>query len=530
MRIQTTLLGIFLLFPASGSLAQSIRVGEHDPAIPITPIDRAALSGVNLRNVGPDELILTLTRRAAGEEDYYRSARLRPGERILFDVPNLPLLRLVILRYGDVMDSVGAEERERLERIEPGDNRRSGRRGAALALGLGLALAGDRDRARDDQDEHAEERPHPGDDPPRDHHPPSEAHPRDDGEVPTHGNEREDDRRSGQGSELGRVGGAIVLGTLLSQGRRDSQPGQERPQQTQDDTFAGAVVLLEAADGAGTRVVHGLEAGTTVVDASTKEGRNRANQLATTEHSEPDGSSSSSTTAPCYCGPDVTAAYVESIKRARDRVLQLPDSETGLWDAVWFMSRNGGSIDLMARPARRPGISRDAEISESDVLCPSGPCADLPPIGGPTFRLFGYCFPKHVGNDIMYGYVAAMLNLPCPVQTAGGYYADFASYRSIDPPASRSAYKIGNYIAELDLDDYSIESIREKFLDAWRFRDRGSSVDAIQRAYPALAQCEICPADRVEAGSFVRDWTTSEWSLEDNGKYPYQPTIPSRGN
>ncbi len=530
MRIKTVLLGVCLLSPtvcACAAASERPRGEQASPAAAAS-IPHPAISAVTLRNLGPDAVRVVLSRRSSAI-DFYHFEALLPGTRVRVAVPNLPRLRASILRRSDL---------ERIDRPPPGRSDRGGSRRATSNLALGLALAagsrGTSDRERADSqsrrgEDRSQDRPPEGRPPgeigypaePRDPdegRPPEERYP---DEVPrppiVTDSDRDDDgshasthRAESSAGQRNNLDNALALGALIASGRRRNQDPapQEAPP---DDAFAGAVVMLEADDGSGSTTVHDLELDPSVVNISDAADPERATLLDILQGSNP-----ADAAAPCYCGPDMTEAYIAALKRARARIDALPDSETGAWDGIGFLMNNGGSIDERVRPARRPGVG--TEDDPSNWLCPTGACADLPGPGGTTMSLFGHCLPQHVGNDIMYGFVAALLGVPWPVQTAGGYYADYSSYGSLDPAQSRSAYKIGNYIAELDADEMTEDNVREKVHQSWRFRELGGSLNAIEQAYPALAQCETCPADYVEPGQLLRDWSMSEWTLNDGTK------------
>lgn len=500
MRIGYALLWAVLLIQApAASAAPREQVGSASSTP--TPVVRPAITEVILRNMGGDEVLVVLSRRADKDDVFYRNVHLHPGERALVEIPRLPRLRASILRYGDVVSPVQRQDRKQQNRS---------RQRAALAMGLALADSRrGREGRRDDgaQDRSDEDRNQRYPPPEVDHPPPVEHHPPERAPVSEHEEERgrESGQRSGNRNNLGT---ALVLGVLQSSRRRNSTP-PPLPPAAPEDGFPGALVLLDSDDGSGSTIIHEVELGATVVNVSDDAEHDRAVYLGMLE-----GSGSSDAAIPCYCGPDMTEAYVAALKRVRDRIDALPDSEKGIWDGIQFLLSNAGSIDERVRPARKPGAGDET----SDWLCPTGVCADLPGTGGSTMSLFGHCLPQHVGNDIMYGFVATLLGVPWAIQTAGGYYAEYASYGSIDPPQSRSAYKIGNYIADLSAEEITVDNVQRQFEQAWRFRELGGSLNAIEQAYTALDQCATCPADYIEPGQLLRDWSKSEWTLNDGSK------------
>ncbi len=507
MHFASGLFGVCLLFlTAPGLAAGNGQASAHpevqvpSPANAAAAGSRPAIAAVRLRNVGADEAIIVLSRRSP-RIDFYRSVSLRPGDRVQIAVPHLPRLRVSILRYGDALGD--RPQRGRDDRSSPG------RRVGMLALALAVDGATRSNARRDDAASPVQR----DDDRIQQDRPPEERFPGEEVED-DRGNDRppQDERRPDDSRRHDTPGIALALGGLLAARNRNSGPPQPQPPDIPPaDAFPGALVLLEAGDGTdGQRIIHDVELEPSIVDASDVDDHEREVYLSILSSTNP-----SNAEIPCYCGPDMTAAYVAALKRVRARIEALPDSEKGAWDGAGFLSRNGGSIDERVRPVHKPGA---AAGDDSQWLCPTGACADLPGPGGGTMSLFGHCLPQHVGNDIMYGFVAALLGVPWPIQTAGGYYAEYTSYGGIDPPQSRSAYKIGNYVADLNPDEYTVDNVRDRFQQAWRFRELGGSMNAIEDAYPALAQCKTCPADYVEPGQLLRDWSQSEWTLSDGSK------------
>jgi hypothetical protein len=229
-----------------------------------------------------------------------------------------------------------------------------------------------------------------------------------------------------------------------------------------------------------------------------------------------------------FCGPDMTDAYVGAINRVRRRLMALPDSEHGPWDGACFLSRNAGTMDVRVRFWRQPGFDNPEADARDGLLCPqSAPCDGQNPSGQTTFMLCGICLPQHVGNDIMYGFVAQTLGVPRDVQVLGGHWAQLnTTYSSLDPPQSHAAYRIGNNLADWFTGDRPTMT-REDFcrlVNGARFSTGDGIVTAvrtmtavsfIQSVYTWLPQCDECPENSSRPGEIMRDWTTSSWSLDD---------------
>jgi hypothetical protein len=135
------------------------------------------------------------------------------------------------------------------------------------------------------------------------------------------------------------------------------------------------------------------------------------------------------------CGPDVTAAYVEALNRAFERLRNLPDTEKGAYDGPFFMDRNGTNIDLVAD---------DIDLGDGGDRCPRGICKRYGNIQPATVTIAGHCVPAHVSNDILFGFEAYMLDIPWAVAVLGAQYAETASYGwHMEPPTSVGSYALG---------------------------------------------------------------------------------------
>lgn len=517
MRIATGFTAVFLL-AAADSAAATV---DHD--LPL--VRRPAIQHLRVENRNNDSVIVVLSRDSA-RTPYRRALRLKPGASLAFDVPNQPWLLARVLTDDAVRRAAGETEARR----QGNDH---GKRNTGL--GLALALAGNR---KDDQrrgDEH-------GDDHDNEQHE-SEQYEQE------HGGR--DEHRDSDDDHSGRSGGSVASGLLLGRalrggGKKDRDGGNG---DDDGDGLAGNGGILDADDGSGERELDGVGLSVTADDADGVEDDDGpmmggGTSIAISNDPPPVNAKPPTTEAPpCFCGPDVTAAYVVALKRAHDRIKALPDSETGPWDGAWFLSRNAGSMDEIARGVPIPGKSPlDAEAG-ANMLCPSGPCGDLPGAGSGTLSICGVCLPKHVGNDIMYGFVGYLLNVPSEIQNMGGHWAQLnTTYSSLDPPQSRAAYAIGRNIAALESPlvwggVFNEENVCKLMSGAAHYTGneittpvkRNSAVGFIQETYPALANCPRCPADATQPGTLLKDWTMSTWTLDDGSRvYPpgFDPNAP----
>ena len=519
MRIVTGLASVFMLLPFA---ADEARAAQEDGA---KLTRRPAIQRVLVENRNNDSVIVLLSRPST-HAPFRHASRLKPGASETLSIPNQPWLLVRVLTDDDVRRAAGETEARR----SGGDGKRSN------GLGLALALAGGgKKQDRNDREQHKSDDPHESQQYEQEHEGQDE-------------HEGHDDKGGNSGRDI--AGGLLLGHVLRGQGGGD----QGRDNGTDDgDGLAGSNGILDADDGSGERELDGV--GLTVTADETDgveddDGPLLGGDTSIAISNDPppvNAKAPESETAPCYCGPDVTAAYVVALKRAHDRIKALPDSETGPWDGAWFLSRNAGSMDEIARGVPIPGKSNTDGEAGANMLCPSGPCGNLPGAGSGTLSICGVCLPKHVGNDIMYGFVGYLLNVPNDIQNLGGHYAQiFSAYSSMDPPQSRAAYAIGRNIASLESPlvwggVFNEENVCKLMSGAAYYTGneittpvkRNSAVGFIQETYPALANCPRCPADATQPGTLLRDWTTSTWTLDDGSRvYPpgFDPNAPDEGS
>lgn len=222
---------------------------------------------------------------------------------------------------------------------------------------------------------------------------------------------------------------------------------------------------------------------------------------------------------PAYCGPDVTAAYIEALRLTHQRMQSVPDSEKGIYDGFYFLKTNGWNIDQWPAPPR-------TQISGGDY-CPSGPCDSTGNnVGQYCYTLFGHCVPRHVLNDIMYGFVADQVYVPSVVQDVGAHWAeakfnlpdkdDFkdgwkgdikAVLQFADPEISQRSYELGDELSE-EFDwgnEMTADEIQAELEDGWV-----GFMDELKSAYPWLEECVPCP-EITEFSGWDPDWSTRPW-------------------
>jgi hypothetical protein len=226
------------------------------------------------------------------------------------------------------------------------------------------------------------------------------------------------------------------------------------------------------------------------------------------------------------CGPDVTAAYVEALNRAFERLKNLPDSEKGTYDGPFFMDRNGTNIDLVAD---------DIDLEDGSDRCPRGICKRYGNIQPATVTIAGHCVPAHVSNDILFGFEAYMLDIPWAVAVLGAQYAETASYGwHMEPPTSVGSYALGWGLAKSlsggePMSEATLKDQLESTTHAEAKRIGGifaygaeelTLLEWVARVEPYVLQCAPCP-EPCESG-FFKDGTKSDWTLSDGSKAVHQ--------
>lgn len=529
MRIVVGVLATSLLLLLSGSASAQ--------AVAAPPALRPAIQRLLIDNRGEDAAIVLLA-RPSEKTPFYQANKLRPGAQLVVDVPNLPSVQVGVLRRDEV---------RRLVRALSGDNKKDGDKkdGPHITLGLGgdrhgnQAKGGNEGGSRQGKESptpvHDDRNDEPGERPP----------PREDRNGEDYGRDRSHDNGDYNAGSY-----HVLLGNMLGSVSREDKnaPPQLGPP-------PGARAVIDADDGSGTRVVDKVRITPTVADAAGVEddpapaGANPPVVVNTPPPPPVSSTPPPKSAEPCYCGPDMTVPYVQVLARARDRLAALPDSEKGAWDGAWFLFHNGSSVDERVRSVPLPNQGATVGNASPALLCPSGRCARLSQTGGPTMSLFGFCLAEHIGNDIMYGFVATMLDVPGPIQEFGGQWAEYNAYHHWDPPQSRAAYAIGASIASLEEINFTEQTVGSKFRAATYTRVHPESVAEngvvskaranatppveffnavafIQQMYPELAACPHCPVDGQWQPTLWRDWSHSAWQLDDGSKvYPpdYDP-------
>jgi len=228
------------------------------------------------------------------------------------------------------------------------------------------------------------------------------------------------------------------------------------------------------------------------------------------------------------CGPDVTAAYVLALQRGFKRLQELPDDAKGLYDATSFMETNGTNIDA---------VPDDIDLPDGGDRCPRGICKKWGDIQPASVTIAGHCLPAHVSNDIMYGFVAYLLDLPWAVAVAGAQFVETRNYGwHWEPPTSIGGYMVGwalagkmsegQQISEADIKE-QIENTRvarpKRLGGLWAY---GSEEMTLLEWVAALdsesyvLQCAPCPEPCTSG--FAKEFTTTTWILNDGKRLDYQ--------
>lgn len=550
MRIAASAIATCLLFSyASCVWAQTAGASAVMPDMTGNniPARRPAIQEITIDNRGDDAVIVVFS-RPSERTPFHHASRLQPGGRAVVPVPNLPSLRASVLRRNEVKRAARNDGQQRKQ----GDDRGADKDVSQRNLRLLGSILGNKD-GNDNRNKNGNNNRNNGnnnrntDD--------RAAAPRDDRYNQQGGNNAQQDSQNSQFDNYGQHADGrteretadindqtyhLVLSNMLG-----NVVGDTRGNLPARDDQPGETNAIDADEGPGVRIVNGVAITVATGNAEGVEEdpdiAGAGTSIAISNDPAPANAAPRETAAPCYCGPDMTAAYIEAIKRVHDRIDALPDSEKGAWDGVWFLDKNGGSLDVRVRPVPMPRQATDPNNPSTAMLCPSGPCANLPGLEGPTMSLFGICLAEHIGNDIMYGYVASRLGLPDQIADAGAHYNQYMSYGGFEPDTSHAAYDIARNIATLEDAEFTEQNVGDLFRSARYTRhfqttskgvgawDKYPAVDFIRQSYPALADCPRCPTDATQPGTILRDWSRSAWTLEDGSRaYPtgFDPDEP----
>lgn len=216
-----------------------------------------------------------------------------------------------------------------------------------------------------------------------------------------------------------------------------------------------------------------------------------------------------------YCGPDINNVLLQALQRIKQRVSNLPDSEIGMYDGTAFLDRNGVNIDFQVRPKRN---------ANDESICPTESCTAGD--GQRTITLCGHCVMAHIANDILYGFVSNLLEVPFSIQLLGAHYAEYFSYGSLDPLPSQAAYRMGNLAAEAmgDNGEMTVEEMCTTFDNArlrTGFRTAPLAFELMTAEQPFLSSCALCPFP-CEADEVQKDFSVTSWHLDDGTDAVYQ--------
>ena len=215
------------------------------------------------------------------------------------------------------------------------------------------------------------------------------------------------------------------------------------------------------------------------------------------------------------CGPDVTIAYLAALERAYERLQGLGDEELGAWDGAHFLNRNGANIDMVARAVLREGAGQDAGVDSRE--CPRGKCQR-------TVTLAGHCVTAHVANDIMYGFVVEMLDVPWSIALGGAHAWDLLQYGGLDPNTSKAAYTFGSNLAQwMNQGRPLSEAAFERLMERTTIVEGGffgaelvSLLELVRRDESQVLDCAPCPEGCTS--DLTKDFSKTTWSLSDGRK------------
>lgn len=187
------------------------------------------------------------------------------------------------------------------------------------------------------------------------------------------------------------------------------------------------------------------------------------------------------------CGPDVTDDYLLRLKVVKRRLLdRKKDIEKmgGIFESagVAFLRKNGMRIDYWVYPSDH---------------CPQN-CEE-------TLTLAGLCVNQSATNDIMYGFIGRMLDVPLETVIAG---ADVQEVMAQGNVKGKPPYKVAGYSVGWDLAreaDINVDNL---------MRVMASVLVNNQRAVDLMSgphqDCQLCP----EKKGAYRDFSSEEWKFE----------------
>ncbi len=224
-----------------------------------------------------------------------------------------------------------------------------------------------------------------------------------------------------------------------------------------------------------------------------------------------------------YCGPDITSVFFARLKLMAARLAALPDSERGVFDGTLFLARNGVSMDFVTGSLKDPA---------ANAVCPSAKCSGVQHTS--TFTLCGQCMISHVDNDIEFGFVAQLLDVPWAIQSAGGHTWDLLQRAAFDPLASQISYRVGNDLADKlrttpgATDAQLCATLAgtrligyEGVLSLARVHE-STKVYADELKQFGKSSCTPCPFGCPEA-IVLKDFSTQNWMLDGGGTADYVP-------
>ena len=128
------------------------------------------------------------------------------------------------------------------------------------------------------------------------------------------------------------------------------------------------------------------------------------------------------------CGPDITGSFLESLKKIAKKVGKYPKDQKGWIEGTIYMKKIGDNLDFQV----------------GDVEgCAMGKCAN-------TVSFAGQCINHYQANNILYGFVGRILEIPYWILRSGAQVHEWIKGGGIEM-IQASSYTIGWRLAVDDI-------------------------------------------------------------------------------
>ena len=179
--------------------------------------------------------------------------------------------------------------------------------------------------------------------------------------------------------------------------------------------------------------------------------------------------------SPCQCGPDITRVFFAYLRANYGYLNELPSDVRGLVDGIAKMSEIGGDIDFWYR-----GIKHGCKTGKK--------CKN-------TVGFNGRCVRDTVPNNILFGFVAAAMEIPYDGAVIGANLNNIGKGQGSEGNEQQGAYDIGYdlwsaFEQEARHSDILSAVVRASdFYPWWEIGLKTNSLDAVSESF---ADCKPC--------------------------------------